>query len=91
MARYIVKRLLMMIPVLVGVSLIVFCISGSNYAPVVYSVGGGDLTDEQFAELEHELGFDEPILIRYVKYMGGMVRGVPGRSGKTFWEAVIGT
>lgn len=83
MARYIVKRLLMMIPVLVGVSLIVFCISGSNYAPVVYSVGGGDLTDEQFAELEHELGFDEPILIRYVKYMGGMVRGDLGKSHMT--------
>ena len=83
MARYIVKRLLMMIPVLIGVSMIVYCISGANYAPVVYSVGGGDLTDEEFAELEHELGFDEPILIRYVKYMGGMLRGDLGKSHMT--------
>ena len=83
MARYIVKRLLMMIPVLLGVSLIVYCISGSNYAPVVYSVGGGDLTDEEFAELEHKLGFDEPIIVRYVKYMGGMLRGDLGKSHLT--------
>ena len=75
MGRYILKRLLMMIPVFIGVSFIVYCICGSNTRPILMKVGGDDMTLEEEAELKHELGFDQPILIRYVKYMGGMLRG----------------
>lgn len=80
MGRYILKRILQMIPVFLGVSLIVFCICGSNYDPIIYNVGGEDLTDAQYEELKEELGFDRPILVRYVEYMGGMVRGDLGTS-----------
>lgn len=80
MRRYIFKRILMMIPVFIGVSLIVYCICGSNTAPILLKVGGEDLTAVEMAALEHELGFDQPILIRYVKYMGGMLHGDLGTS-----------
>ncbi|MBE6961391.1 MAG: ABC transporter permease [Ruminococcaceae bacterium] len=80
MGRYVLKRLLMMIPVFIGVSLIVYCICGSNTRPILMKVGGEDMTLEEEAELKHELGFDQPILIRYVKYMGGMIRGDLGKS-----------
>ena len=80
MGRYVLKRLLMMIPVFIGVSLIVYCICGSNTRPILMKVGGEDMTAEEEAELRHELGFDQPILIRYVKYMGGMIRGDLGKS-----------
>ena len=80
MGRYVLKRLLMMIPVFIGVSLIVYCICGSNTRPILMKVGGEDMTLEEEAELRHELGFDQPILIRYVKYMGGMIRGDLGKS-----------
>jgi len=80
MLRYVFKRLLLMIPVLIGVSLIVFCICGTNTAPILIKLGGDDMTPEHMAELEHELGFDQPILIRYVKYMGGMFKGDLGKS-----------
>ena len=80
MTRYIIKRLLLMIPVLIGVSLIVFCISGVNTDPIIFSIGGEEMSNEEYLELKHELGFDEPVLVRYVKYMSGMLRGDLGKS-----------
>jgi len=80
MGRYILKRLLMMIPVFIGVSLIIFCICGSNTAPVLLKLGGAEMTDEQEAALKHELGYDQPLLVRYVKYLSGMLRGDLGKS-----------
>jgi len=80
MLRYIFKRLLLMIPVLLGVSLFVFCICGSNTDPIVNKIAGADATPEDLLEMEHLLGFDRPILVRYVEYMGGMVQGDLGES-----------
>ena len=48
MGRYVLKRLLMMIPVFIGVSLIVYCICGSNTRPILMKVGGEDKETESF-------------------------------------------
>jgi len=80
MARYIVKRLLLMIPVLLGISLIVFCISGYNPDPVVWSMVGQDATPEEFEAEKIALGLDRHVLVRYVEYMGGLLRGDLGTS-----------
>ena len=80
MLRYIVKRLLLLIPVLIGVSFIVYFISSSNTDAVVWRVGGADMTEEQFAELNTKLGFDRPIWVRYAEYMSRLMRGDLGRS-----------
>lgn len=73
MAKYILKRLLMMIPVLIGVSLVIFT--------MVYFTPGdapemilGDLgTPEDKALMREELKLDEPFLIRYLDYLKGLV------------------
>ncbi len=80
MLRYIIKRLLLMIPVLIGVSMIVYFISGSNTAPIMLKLGGEELTKEEYAALEHELGFDRPLIVRYVEYMSNVLRGDMGKS-----------
>ena len=80
MARYILKRLLLMIPVLLGVSLIVYCVSGYNTDPVVYQVAGQDATMEQIEATRVSLGLDRPLWVRYVEYMGGLLRGDLGKS-----------
>ena len=80
MGRYILKRILMMIPVFIGVSLIVYCICGSNTRPILMRIGGEDITLEQEEALKHELGLDQPLMVRYVKYMSGMFRGDLGKS-----------
>ena len=73
MAKYILKRLLMMIPVLIGVSLVIFT--------MVYFTPGdapemilGDLgTPEDKALMREELKLDEPFLVRYFDYLHGLV------------------
>lgn len=80
MLRYVLKRLILMIPVLLGVSFIVFCISGYNTDPIVYRLAGQDATLEEIEILRVELGLNQPVLIRYVKYMGGLLRGDLGTS-----------
>ena len=69
MVRYVLKRLLMMIPVLLGVMLIVFifqAISGDDPAAMLLGVGA---TDEQIAELRQEMGLDKPIIVQFANYV----------------------
>lgn len=83
MLRYILKRLLMMIPVLIGVSLIIYLICGTNTDPILIKLAGAEASPEDLAALEKTLGFDRPVLVRYVEYMGGLVRGDLGKSHLT--------
>lgn len=73
MAKYICKRLLQMIPVLLGVALIVFTlmyITPSNPANMIL---GDSATPEQVAALEEELGLNDPFLVRFGNYILGIV------------------
>ncbi len=73
MAKYICKRLLQMIPVLLGVALIVFTlmyITPSNPANMIL---GDSATPEQVAALEEELGLNDPFLVQFGNYILGIV------------------
>lgn len=73
MVRYIGKRLLMMIPVLLGIVLIVFCmnhISSGNPARMLLGVGA---SDEAIAALEEELGLNDPLCVQFFNYVKGVV------------------
>ena len=80
MFRYILKRLAMLIPVIIGVSFLIFFamdLAPGNEIDVLY---GESLTPEQMAELEHEFGYDRSVFYRYGKYMLDFVRGDMGTS-----------
>ncbi len=69
MYRYILKRLLLMIPIVLGVSFIIFCIlSFTPGDPGSIILGSGALQEEIDA-LNHELGYDLPFFTRYFKYI----------------------
>lgn len=73
MIRYIVRRILLIIPVLLGISLIVFTMlyfTPGNPAVLMLSA---DATTEQIAALEHELGLDQPFWVRYFNYIKDIV------------------
>lgn len=73
MLRYICKRILMMIPVLIAVTFVVFTllyITPGNPAEIIL---GTDATPESIAQLEVELGLDQPFLVRYFEYLKGIV------------------
>lgn len=85
MGKYIVRRLLSLIPVLIGVSLIVFfmvrLIPGS--ALQMYMGTQVEATPEQMEELKRLFGEDKPIPVLYVQWVSNILRGDFGYSLRT--------
>lgn len=73
MVRFILKRLLLMIPVLFGVLFIVFTLNYVTPGDPVLGILGSDATDEQYAAKEAELGLDKPYLTQFFNYIKGVV------------------
>ena len=80
MAKYIAKRILYMIPVLLGVTMLVFFIMHLAPGNVAAMILGENATPEQIAALEAEMGLDRPLLIQYFAYLGGLLHGSLGVS-----------
>ena len=73
MLRYIFKRILYMIPVLLGVAFLIYTLMFSIPGDVVKMVLGSNATEEDVAEMTHELGLDQPFFLRFAKYIGNIV------------------
>lgn len=61
MTRYIIKRLLLMIPILIGVIVIVFTINYFSTGSPAMAILGTSATPENIATVEHEWGLDRPV------------------------------
>ena len=84
MAYYIGKRLLQLIPVMVGISIILFSIMNLTPGDPAELLLGNGATPEQIEALHEELGLNEPFLVRYVTYMKNiLLHGDFGTSYKT--------
>lgn len=73
--RYILRRVLIILPLLLAVSFIVFFIIASDPEVTVRVMLGIDATDEAVTETMKELGLDRPFLARYFDYITDVVRG----------------
>ena len=75
------ERLLQLVPVLLGVSLIVFVMMALTPGdPVQIMIGDQAITPEQEAGLRHDLGLDRPIYQRFFVFLGNAVQGDFGTS-----------
>ena len=86
MRRYFLQKLLSLIPVLVGISLIAFIlgvISPGDPAELALSQGGAEVTPERLAETREELGLNDPLYTQYFRWLAGAVHGNLGTSIKT--------
>ncbi|MCI8676818.1 MAG: ABC transporter permease [Lawsonibacter sp.] len=83
MGKYIVKRLLLMIPILFGVSLLIFFILSFVPGNPGQIALGQDAPPEVIYEYNEKLGFYDPFPTKYVKYISGAVRGDLGNSWRT--------
>ena len=79
-ARYSLRRLALTIPILLGVSLLVFLMLHSAGGDPAQTILGARADPESIAALRHELGLDRPLLVQYVAFLSGAVRGDFGRS-----------
>lgn len=83
MSRYILKRVLLMIPILLGVTIIVFTIMSFTPGDPARLILGQSASQEAVDSLHREMGLDDPFLVRYFRYMGGIPRGDFGTSYRT--------
>ena len=73
MIKYILKRIVQVIPVLLGVSIIVFLMLSLSPGDPARLALGMNAKPEQIEAFNHENGLDQPVLVQYVNYMKGLV------------------
>jgi peptide/nickel transport system permease protein len=90
MGKYVLRRLIQLVPVLLGVSVLVFF--GMHLIPgdVVVLLLGEKASPSEIERLRHQLGLDQPIYIQYSRFVGDALRGDFGDSIRTrqpvIWE-----
>ncbi len=80
MGGYIVKRLVSAVPVLLGITIIVFLIMSLIPGDPATAILGSYATPENVEKLNRDLGLDKPMVQRYFIWLGNMLTGDFGRS-----------
>jgi peptide/nickel transport system permease protein len=89
---YIARRLALLVPVLIGVSVLVFVMIRLIPGDVVDSILGADTKPEVRAELRQLFGLDEPMYLQYLRWLGGVLHGDFGvslRNGQPVSDAIL--
>lgn len=96
MCKYIFKRLLSLVPILIGISFISFALiyfTGGDAVAVRYEAIGGMLSPELINQKREELGLNRPFIIQYLSWLSGIIKGDMGVSyvsGKPVFGYIIG-
>ena len=83
MKKYIAKRIISFLIVLVGVSILSFLLiawSGKDPAEIIAHRGVSNPTPEQIEMIRVEMGLDQPLPVRYIQWLSGMFTGELGTS-----------
>jgi peptide/nickel transport system permease protein len=91
MLFFIARRLLYLVPVLIAVSMLTFVIASLLPGDLAYTILGDQATPEKVEALRHDMGLDQPIVLRYFGWLGHVLQGDLGRSfrtGQTVLQAV---
>ena len=92
MLRYIIKRILFLIPIIICVSFIVFALMELTPGSIIDAMVSPSMTAEDIAVLREKFDLDRSMLYRYGKYMYNLVQGDLGISyfgGINVWETYI--
>lgn len=82
MYRFIIKRLLLLVLVAVGISLVIYVTMDLAPGDLAATVLGDDSTAEEYEAMREELGLNDPVIIRYLRYMENLLHGDIGYSYK---------
>jgi peptide/nickel transport system permease protein len=83
MTRYIIRRLLLMVPVVLLVSIIIFAVLRITPGDPITVLFGEEPDPAVIASLQHAYGLDRPLPVQYVAWMGRVLQGDMGRSIRT--------
>jgi len=81
--RYIIRRLLLLIPVLLGISIITFAMLRLIPGDPAHVMMGERATEEALAQFREKMGLDQPVYVQYARYMRGLLKLDLGRSIST--------
>ena len=85
MSKYVLRRLLLLVPTLIGMSLLIFIMLRLLPGDVVDLMTGGDISASAEAkqQLREALGLNDPLPVQYAKWASGIVQGDLGKSLRT--------
>ena len=92
MRKFIVKRFLQLIPILLGITLLSFILmqsSSMDAVDVMEQNTGGAMSEEEKAAIREELGLDKPIAEQYIVWLGGILTGDMGVSYVSDRKSVV--
>src|SRR5262245_33131653 len=99
LAGYIARRVLLIIPTLLGVSLLTFILSRVVPGDPARLAAGAQATPEMYGQIRTEFGLDQPLPVQYWHYLTGLVQGawrrsIPSRCPviedlRAFWPASL--
>lgn len=88
MGKYLAKRLGQTLVIMLIVSLLSFLLVAIMPKDPVYALLGSDITEEEYWAKYYELELDQPLPLRYLKWLGGVVTGDLGTSYKYYMPVV---
>ena len=80
MIKYVIKRLLFLIPVVIGITLFIYVILSAAPGDPAQLILGMDASEADLVALRAELGLDKPVLVQYFNYMLRVIQGDFGTS-----------
>src|SRR6266581_886771 len=80
MRTYILKRLLQIVPTILGITFVVFVMMRSIPGDPVVSLLGDAYTEENAIKARQDYGLDKPVMVQYVIWLGKLVQGDWGTS-----------
>jgi len=80
MLAFVIRRLLTLMPVLVGVTLVIFSLSYISLGDPVRAMMGQRGDPEIIAQIRRDYGLDQPLHVQYARYIGRLLQGDLGRS-----------
>ena len=83
MLKYIIRRIVLLIPVLLAVTVLIFTLLYFTPGDPVLTILGDELTPESYAEVQADLGLDQPYLIQLGRYIWNVLHGDFGKSYMT--------
>jgi peptide/nickel transport system permease protein len=83
MLRFVVRRLLLLVPILVGLSILVFLWIRALPASPAVSLLGERATPETIRQIERQYGLDKPVYIQYLRYVENVAKGDLGTTIRT--------
>ena len=80
MLKYIIKKLILMIPVLIGMTIVIFMILHLAPGDPVDLIVGPNATPEVYENISRSLGLDKPLIVQYFTFLKNILKGNLGTS-----------